>query len=223
VPSSVRFGGRHRLVVHKLSDGRRIVESLGPDDGEITFQGTFSGANAEARIRAFNSLRLSGDAVWLVWESFRRLVVVKNLIADYHSPWWIPYRISCIVVDQEGTDTNLTSSLWVMISSDLGQATSAAYGQSISLDSLQATLATSNVLTAGTSNHGRAVSALEATLASVRVQIHQSSAGLAAPVGTAVNISAFTNRVNCAGSLAAAVAVSAYVGRIGKSLTGQGV
>jgi hypothetical protein len=63
VPQSVRFGGRHRLNVHVLAGGRRIVERLGPDDTEIQFRGTFSGPAAESRARAFDNVRLSGEIV----------------------------------------------------------------------------------------------------------------------------------------------------------------
>ena len=79
VPTSVRFGGRQRLAVHRLAGGHRIVEKLGPDDDEITFKGTFSGPNAKSRVRTFDDLRLSGAIVWLTWESFKRRVVVRRI------------------------------------------------------------------------------------------------------------------------------------------------
>ena len=100
IPQSVRFGGRHRLSVHVLAGGRRIVERLGPDDDEIEFQGTFSGPTAEARARAFDQLRVSGEIVWLTWESFRRQIIVRRFIAEFHNPWWIPYRISCVALNR---------------------------------------------------------------------------------------------------------------------------
>jgi len=83
IPQTLRFGGRHRLTVHSLANGRRIVERLGPDDDEIRFQGSFSGPTAEGRARAVDNLRLSGEIVWLTWESFRRLTIVKSFTADY--------------------------------------------------------------------------------------------------------------------------------------------
>jgi hypothetical protein len=100
VPQSLRFGGRHRLVIHTLAGGQRIVERLGPDDSEIQFRGTFSGPFAEARARTFDNLRVSGGIVWLTWESFRRRIIINSFIAYYQTRWWIPYQISCVVVDQ---------------------------------------------------------------------------------------------------------------------------
>jgi hypothetical protein len=222
VPSSVRFGGRHRLAVHKLSGGQRIIESLGPDDDEISFQGTASGTDADARIRAINRLRLSGEAVWLAWASFRYWVVVKSLTMEYQSPWWIPFRISCVVVNQDGVRKTSSSTLWTTISADLGSATSAAAGQFLDLGPLRDALSGSNALTAGTLSRAQAVSTVEATLSPIRTQISLASATLVAsgqPTDDAASYgSAFAAKVACAGSLATAVNVAAYIGRIGTNL-----
>jgi hypothetical protein len=226
IPPSVRFGGRYRLAVHNLSGGRRVVERLGPDDSEVAFQGTFSGPNAEARVRAFDALRLSGEIVWLTWESFRRRVVVKSFVAEYHSPWWIPYRVSCVVVHQAGATTAQTSTLSALISADLGNALSAAGGSAISLTSLQAALSATNALTTGTSDQMQAVSAVGTTLDAINSQITLQSATLAAPIlpGTASGGIGPTlaAAVSSAGLLAAAVNAASYVGRIGTNLNGSG-
>lgn len=57
VPPSISFGGCHRLAVHKLASGERLIEPLGPDDDDIQFQGVFSGPDAELRARALDVLR----------------------------------------------------------------------------------------------------------------------------------------------------------------------
>ena len=129
------------------------MERLGPDDGEVAFQGTFSGANAEARVRAFDNLRLSGEIVWLNWESFRRRVVVKSFVADYHSPWWIPYKVSCVVVHQTGVAAaSQISTLSAMVSADLGSALSAVAGSSDLTHVIADRLSGTNALTRGTSD-----------------------------------------------------------------------
>lgn len=223
IPSSVRFGGRYRLAVHNLSGGRRVVERLGPDDGEVAFRGTFSGASAEARVRAFDNLRLSGEIVWLTWESFRRQVVVKTFIADYHSPWWIPYQVSCVVVHQAGVASTQTIALSALISADLGSALSAVAGSAISLTALQAALSSTNALTTGTSDQVRAVTAVGATLDAISSQITLQSAQLVAPVGQGPDHGSFSQTfaasVTSAGLLAAAVNAGSYVGRIGTNLS----
>ncbi len=202
------------------------MERLGPDDGEVAFQGTFSGPNAEARVRAFDNLRLSGEVVWLTWESFRRQVVVKSFIADYHSPFWIPYRISCVVFHQSGVASPQASTASALISADLASALSAIASSSISLASLQTALSAANALTMGTSNQMQAVTMVGATLDDINSQIALQSSLVAAPIGASGEPAsvgpAFAATVSSAGSLAAAVNVGSYVGRIGTNLNGSG-
>lgn len=226
IPTSVRFGGRQRLAVHNLSGGRRLVERLGPDDGEVAFQGTFSGPNAEARVRAFDNLRLSGATVWLTWETFRRRVVVKSFIAEYHSPWWIPYKVSCVVAHQAGVAAAPTASLLSLISSDLGNALSAVAGSTISLTTLGTALFSSNAMTSGTSGQARAMASVGTTLGSINSQIALQSAAVAAPIELNGTPGAFcqtlAGTVSSAGLLASAVNARSYVARIGTNLSGSG-
>ena len=222
----MRFGGRYRLAVHNLAGGRRIVERLGPDDGEVAFNGTFSGPSAEARVRAFDSLRLSGEIVWLTWESFSRRVVVKSFVAEYHSPWWIPYTISCIVVHQAGAITAQPSTMSSLISSDLGNALSAIAGSAISLTSLQTALSATNAFTTGTSDQLQAATATGATLAAIGTQITLQSTLIAAPIEPTTEpdgiSAALAATVISAGLLATTVNARSYVGRIGTNLNGRG-
>jgi hypothetical protein len=225
IPQSVRFGGRHRLSIHVLAGGRRIVERLGPDDDEIEFQGTFSGPTAEARARAFDNLRLSGEIVWLTWDSFRRQIIVSRFIAEFHNPWWIPYKISCVVVYQthngpvDGTNTA------AILSADLSNAMSAAAGSTISLTPIEALLSTSNALTPGTADQTNAIAALGSTLAIIDQQIDQQSANLSSPTLSRTRMSDFgqsyISTVGYAASLATAVNVRSYVGRIAVNIVGS--
>jgi hypothetical protein len=223
IPQSVRFGGRHRLAVHNLSGGRRVLERLGPDDGEIAFQGIFSGRNAEARVRAFDDLRLSGEIVWLTWETFKRRVVVKSFVAEYHSPWWIPYKVSCVVAYQSGVASG-NSTVTALISSDLGNALAAIAGSAVALTLVQSALSSTNAMTTGTTNNGQAVAAVGTTLDVINGQIGQQSAVVTAPlepnVGSASLCQTLTSMVSSAGLLAAAVNARSYVGRIGRTLNG---
>ncbi len=226
IPQSVRFGGRHRLAVHNLSGGRRVLERLGPDDGEIAFQGIFSGPNAEERVRAFDDLRLSGEIVWLTWETFRRRVVVKSFLADYHSPWWIPYKVSCLVAYQSGVATT-KSTVSALISSDLGNALAAIAGAGLSVGSLQSALSATNALTTGTVNNLQAVGAVGTTLGFIDGQIDQQSTIVATAVtpnaDPAILCSTFSSMARGAGLLAASVNARSYVGRIGRILDGAGL
>jgi hypothetical protein len=226
VPSSVRFGGRHRLAIHNLAGGRRVVERLGPDDSEISFHGTFSGPNAAARVRAFDTLRLSGEIVWLTWDSFRRRVVVKTFVAEYHSPWWIPYRVSCLVVHQSGVAMAGVSTLSALLSDNLNAASAAIAGSIISLDPLRTALLSENAMTTGTSDQARAVVTVGTTLGAINAQIALRSALVCAPIGARADSQGLCRQlastVSSAGLLASAVNARSYVGRIATLLNGSG-
>lgn len=226
VPSSIRFGGRHRLAVHILSNGKRAVERLGPEDGEIVFSGTFSGPNAESRVKLFDNLRLSGEMVWLTWASFRRRVVVKSFAANYHSPWWIPYHIVCTVVHQSGVASAITSALEAQISADFGNALSAAAGSGLEFTALQKSLSGQNALVTGTSDQMQLLAAVGGYLDALDLEIAAQSAKLInSPASHAhrdTNIEAFATIVERAGSLAFAVATRSYIGRIGTHLNRVG-
>jgi hypothetical protein len=178
--------------------------------------------NAEARVRAFDALRLSGEIVWLTWESFRRQVVVKSFVAEYHSPWWIPYEISCVVVHQAGTTTSQVSTVATQISADLGVAVSALVGSTVSLIPLQLALDRTNAFMPGTLDQIQALAAVDTTQQAINAQIALLSALLMTQMeprpesyGTS---QAFSAVVDSAGLLATTVNGGFYVGRIGTNL-----
>jgi len=222
VPPSVRFGGQHRLVVHTLSGGKRVIERLGPEEGDIIFNGTFSGAKAEGRMRMLDNLRAAGKIVWLTWESFRRQIIVKDLEADYHSPWWIPYRITYAVVDQKLCTVSGVFSLAAVISADLGNALTAASGSTLQLGVLQASLSPPNALVTGSAAHAQASIAVSDMLSSIDLQIARQSNNVATNISAAADLAeqseAFTTIVSTAGALAASVATRSYVGRMKANL-----
>lgn len=98
VPEHVTVGGRQRLVVHRMPGGGRVVDALGPDDAELVWSGTLSGPDAAERFRLLDTLRRAGEPLPLAWDAFAYDVVISNLEADTASPWWIPYRIACTVL-----------------------------------------------------------------------------------------------------------------------------
>lgn len=103
IPNCIFYGGSQRIVAHRLADGKKAVEVLGPDENDIWFSGVFSGPDAEARARTFDSLRQSGTIVPLVWQSFRYDVLLRVFKAVYASPWWISYTVGFVVIDQPNT------------------------------------------------------------------------------------------------------------------------
>jgi hypothetical protein len=152
------------------------------------------------------------------------LTIVKSFTADYHSPWWIPYQVSCVVVHQTGIVSSQGPSLAGLVSADLSRALSAAAGSTISLTSLQTALSAANALTTGTADQTNAAATIGSTLAVIKNQIDKQSATLvtAIPAGTdpADMAQLFASTVNSAASLAAVANVGSYVGRIGANVAG---
>jgi hypothetical protein len=227
IPQSVRFGGRQRLAIHALAGGRRIVERLGPDDDDIQFQGIFSGPTAQARVVAFDNLRMSGEIVWLTWESFRRRVIIRSLTADYHSPWWIPYQIKCTVADQRQIAAPQQASLAAVLSADIGAALLYAVGAGTSLMTLQVAMSAANALIAGSADQSIAIARTDSVMQSVNGQVDQLSSVLVRSSPSNASASglsdSYVSKVGAAGSLAAAVNVRSYVGRIGMNIAGSNV
>ena len=60
VPEKISFGGKQRVAVQNLIGGGRVVVALGLDDGEISFTGIFSGADAVARAQELDAARALG-------------------------------------------------------------------------------------------------------------------------------------------------------------------
>jgi hypothetical protein len=99
VPSSINFGGRQRVAVHRLANGGRVVETLGPDESDVKFSGVFTGTDATLRAIELDDLRTSGAVLPLTWSIFGYSVVIESFIADFRNDNWIPYSIRCIICD----------------------------------------------------------------------------------------------------------------------------
>lgn len=103
IPTSIVFGGRHRLAVTPLLDGGQVIERLGPENANIEFSGIFTGPDANFRFQALNLLRQSGTLSPLSWGEYYYTVIVSALRAEYHQSSWIRYFVSCVVVDDSVT------------------------------------------------------------------------------------------------------------------------
>lgn len=101
LPQGIAWGGRQRVAVHRLPGGRRVLDSMGRDDAEISWSGMFTGDNAGYRARLVDLLRADGSVWPLTWDSFFYSVVISNFQADYQRPRWIPFRITCTVLRDE--------------------------------------------------------------------------------------------------------------------------
>lgn len=98
VPQRILFGGRQSLVVHKQVGGRRTVDAMGRDDMPLQWSGLLMGQSALARARYLDYLRTSGKQCVLTWSELAFLVVVEEFTADWERFYKMPYRISCMVI-----------------------------------------------------------------------------------------------------------------------------
>ena len=206
LPSSITFGGRQRLAIHKLPGGIRVIDALGPDPADLAFSGIFTGPDAADRARLLDTLRIAGAALPLAWDAFLYTVVVENFDADYRSPWWIPYRLSCTVLrDEAAAIVTAASSLAPALTIDLLAAGSVATAAS-------AAVAAPGATTAGTAAYAAAQSSLAASLSSIDSQVTAATPSLQSPDLPAA--------AAAAGMLARLTAARAYTARAARNLVG---
>lgn len=104
-PSSILVKSKQRLAIHHLGSGFSTVDCLGEDNEVASFHGTFTGANAAARIRSIEYLRVQGQPVALIWGTRSLSVIIQALELSYVSNQWIPYKLTCVVVGSTGLET----------------------------------------------------------------------------------------------------------------------
>jgi hypothetical protein len=104
-PERIHLQAKQRLAIHHLGSGQSTADCLGEDAKIATFRGIFSGINAAERARSINYLRDEGLPLMLEWGTESLLVIIQKLELDYSSALWVPYQLSCYVV--QWTETNV--------------------------------------------------------------------------------------------------------------------
>lgn len=128
IPDEIAAGGGQSLQVHKYAGGTRTIDSFGPDDDAITWEGLFLDESATSRAQQIDQMRRQGVQVTLQWAAYSYEVVVKEFKFKFQKFYQIKYSISLEVVQDEtfggasasdidsgDTDDNIDSCL-----SDLG-------------------------------------------------------------------------------------------------------
>ncbi|MDR3473330.1 MAG: hypothetical protein P4M09_16850 [Devosia sp.] len=122
IPEKVTFGGKQSLAIHRLLGGTRVIDTMGPDESDISWSGRFQGSSASSQARALDALRQSGTEVSLVFGVNFYTVVVSETQCDYERSYQIPYRVTCTVVSTLGGVLQaLVSTLDDLVSGDLSQ------------------------------------------------------------------------------------------------------
>jgi hypothetical protein len=211
VDARIAFGGRQKLAIHALPGGMRVIDAMGKDDHDIGWQGILSGADASARARALDALRVAGDPVRLAWDVFSAMVIVSDLQLQFHSSWWIPYHLRCTV--SVGTEIAALvpqpASILTDVIADLGQAAS--------ISGVQAAMTFVGI--AGATTAGSLPNAAAANA------ITQARAGITQSIATAdasMQATDIPSLIQAAASLAALTAASGFVGRAGTNFAGIG-
>lgn len=97
-PSRMPFGGQQAMIVHKLPGGSRVIDTLGPDEDDISWSGFFFSPNAMFWCQRLDAMRGAGLVVVLTYAGMTRQVVVKSFRANIRRyPNWIEYEITCTV------------------------------------------------------------------------------------------------------------------------------
>jgi hypothetical protein len=97
-PSDPPFVGRQVMAIHKLPDGARVIDVIGPDDHDYSFSGIFWGANAAADAEALDAMRMAGRPIELRWGDRAWTVMISE--ATIHCrryPMWFEYSITVVV------------------------------------------------------------------------------------------------------------------------------
>lgn len=121
-PDHMPFGGKQAMVVRKLPGGSRVIDTLGPDEADISWRGTFFGEDAYSNALYLDSLRAAGAQVNLSWGGQSRIVVIAEFRPYVvRLPNWVEYEITLTVASnpQLGVLTSVVSSIDALISSDL--------------------------------------------------------------------------------------------------------
>lgn len=224
IPSQINFGGAQRLAVHQLLGGQRVIDALGRNDGEILFNGTFSGTDASLRARLVDELRSAGNPLPLVWDVFFFTVLIAQFEAEYQNPGWVPYRIRCTVLrDEASAAANAVLSLAASALADATAATGLAGAAGLDLTSALTAVTAPGATVRGTAAYVSAQSATGTATASLRQGIASSGAALDQPpvVGAQTadqGIFNLTTAVGAAQQVASLTAAYGYLGRVSTNL-----
>jgi hypothetical protein len=210
VPEKICFGGRQRVAVQNLIGGGRVVSALGLDDGEISFAGIFSGADAGTRAQALDGARALGAQLPLIWSEFYYLVVIESFTAEYRKSTLIPFAINCLVVSDPlaavaslaAPATNLVAADFAVASSLSGQAGVSLQG--VSATSLAGFAAVQGVLGLGISASG--------------ASLNNAVSSLNAAAAPGAGVAALNQLAASSGQLAGATQMQGYVNRAAVNL-----
>jgi hypothetical protein len=72
VPEKITWGGAQRVNVHKMIGGERVIDSMGPDNADISWSGIFLSPDASLRADQLDQMRKNGELLDLVFAGRER-------------------------------------------------------------------------------------------------------------------------------------------------------
>lgn len=127
-PESMPAGGKQAMIIHKLPGGSRVIDTLGPDEMDISWKGKFFGNDAYSIALALDAMRAAGQAVSLTWAGQQRTVIINHFAyAIRRLPVLVEYSVSCTVLTNPalGILSSAVGAVDVLVSSDLSAALAA--------------------------------------------------------------------------------------------------
>lgn len=125
VPARMPFGGHQIVAKHILIGGSRVIDTMGPDDSDISWEGQFFGSDAYPKCLALDALRAAGNPLPLSFAGQGYSVVIHEFHADIRRlPLWIDYHISCVIVTNGAHGFGLLglASVDALVAADLSAA-----------------------------------------------------------------------------------------------------
>lgn len=184
VPERIPFGGEQALAVHRMIGGRKVIDTMGPDDAPLSWSGRFFGADALDRALAVDAIRKRGQAVELRWSRLAYRVVVRRFMADFEKVNNLTYQIECEVQEDLAFPVTAAAQTGVdqMIPSDMASAT--ALGNQIGDATLTGKLST---LGSAVSAVSKFATATKAQIASVLTPLADAQATVTTLIASVTN------------------------------------
>lgn len=105
-PDLLPVGGKQHMQVHKLPGGARVIDTMGPDDDDIAWHGTFFQNDAIDVCVQLDAMRRAGQLITLSFAGQSKQVVIGSFIYSIRRfPMWVEYVISCVVYQHPPSTT----------------------------------------------------------------------------------------------------------------------
>jgi hypothetical protein len=239
LPEAMPVGGKQVVGVQMMVGGGLCLDAMGAVENSIWWSGKFTGPGRSVRVRLMDAIRKSGAVVTLAWDVFSYQVIVAEFAADTRSVDPVPYKITCIVLqDNSAPKGNTLTSLVSQVVADIssgnvaGAVSSLSVGVAAPIGNATTAVAQPGAMTLGTSAYNAAVSAVNTASGAIDTaasaansllgQYGTSLLGVSQAATTAASIPALSSAIGGAASAAGDVAnltqASAYFSRAATNL-----